>query len=90
MNKGFYSSDKNQGIRGRGLAAIHDGRLRAELRTVAGHAAVAVALEAHQRTPERSRGRRRRAADIRDVGGAPSPETLGGARGAGSRPTAGL
>ncbi|KAJ1153007.1 hypothetical protein NDU88_005779 [Pleurodeles waltl] len=37
---------------GRGLAAIHDGRLRAELRTAAGH--TAVALEVHQRTPDRS------------------------------------
>ncbi|KAJ1181572.1 hypothetical protein NDU88_006777 [Pleurodeles waltl] len=39
---------------GRGLAAIHDGRLRAELRTAAGHAAVAAVLEALQGTPERS------------------------------------
>ncbi|KAJ1201583.1 hypothetical protein NDU88_005391 [Pleurodeles waltl] len=36
---------------GRGLAAIHDGRLRAELRSAAGHAAVAAALEALHGTP---------------------------------------
>ncbi|KAJ1189292.1 hypothetical protein NDU88_006040 [Pleurodeles waltl] len=77
---------------GRGLATIHDGRLRAELRTAAGHAAVA--LGALQGTPERSEGRhrswRRRTADICDAGGAPSLETLGDARGAGLRPTAGF
>ncbi|KAJ1148964.1 hypothetical protein NDU88_001788 [Pleurodeles waltl] len=76
---------------GRGLAAIHDGRLRAELRTAAGHAA---ALEALQETPERSGGRHRswirRTDDICDAGGAPSLEMLGRARGAGFRPTAGL
>ncbi|KAJ1197813.1 hypothetical protein NDU88_001661 [Pleurodeles waltl] len=72
---------------GRGLAAIHDGRLRAELR-------MAAALEALQGTPERSGGHhrswRRRTADICDVGGAPSPEAMGDAREAGLRPTAGF
>ncbi|KAJ1091393.1 hypothetical protein NDU88_004519 [Pleurodeles waltl] len=42
---------------GRGLAAIHDGRLRAELRMAAGHAAAS--LEALHGTPERSGGRHR-------------------------------
>ncbi|KAJ1167307.1 hypothetical protein NDU88_007699 [Pleurodeles waltl] len=41
---------------GRGLAAIHDGRLRAELRTAVGHAAGTVALEAHQKTPAAGAG----------------------------------
>ncbi|KAJ1119826.1 hypothetical protein NDU88_008011 [Pleurodeles waltl] len=60
---------------GRGLAAIHDGRLRAELRTAAGHAAVVAALGALRGTPERSGGRHRswgrRTADICDAGERP-------------------
>ncbi|KAJ1129824.1 hypothetical protein NDU88_008189 [Pleurodeles waltl] len=80
--------------RGRGLAAIHDGCLRAELRMAAGHAPLGAALGALRGTPERSGGRHRswgrRTADICDAGGAPSPETPAGTRGAGLRPKAGL
>ncbi|KAJ1088693.1 hypothetical protein NDU88_001849 [Pleurodeles waltl] len=68
------AGSQNCALRGRGLAAIHDRPLRAELRTAAGHAAVAAALGALRGTPERSGGRhrswRRRTANICDAGGA--------------------